>query len=192
MNPPTRRAIAIVLLLAASAVPLASSAQAAPPDKEQWHEVFTDDVNVCGLDVVRSIDDRGSFLGKARGSDGLYYGGVRIHFSTSWTNPDNDKTITLKTNYIDKDLKVTDNGDGTLTVIGLATGGEIIFGPDGKLILRNPGQIRYQLLVSQNGTPNDPSDDYVIDDLGVIFGSTGLNESWEPDFCTAFNALLGP
>ena len=59
----------------------------------------------------------------------------------------------------DKDQRVTDNGDGTLTILVLATGNSTLYGPDGKAIARNPGQIRFEFLVDHGGTPTDPSDD---------------------------------
>ena len=57
------------------------------------------------------------------------------------------------------DLNVTDNGDGTLTILVLATGNGILYGPDGKAITRNPGQIRFEVVIDHGGTPSDPLDD---------------------------------
>ena len=71
-----------------------------------------------------------------------------------------------------KDLKVIDNGDGTLTITVLATGNFAVYGADGKAIARNPGQVRFQFIVDHGGTPADPSDDVELEDLGVIKGST--------------------
>ena len=80
-----------------------------------------------------------------------------------------------------KDLKVTDNGDGTLTILFLATGNEVIYGADGKAIFRNPGQSRFEFLIDHSGTPTDPSGDEFIADLGRVKGSTGRTD----DFCVA-------
>ena len=79
---------------------------------------------------------------------------------------------------MNKDLKVIDNGDGTLTIITLATGNAAVFGANGKAIGRNPGQVRFELLVDHAGTPSDPSDDVVIEDLGIIKGSTGRSDDF--------------
>jgi len=38
--------------------------------------------------------------------------------------------------------RVTDNGDGTLTLLILNTGNSVLGGEDGKVIARNPGQVR--------------------------------------------------
>jgi len=76
---------------------------------------------------------------------------------------------------------VTDNGDGTLTILVLGTGNDVVYGPDGKAIARDPGQTRFEILVDDGGTPTDPSDDKFIADLGVVKGSTGRTD----DFCAA-------
>jgi hypothetical protein len=73
---------------------------------------------------------------------------------------------------------VTDNGDGTLTILALATGNDVFYGPDGKAIGRNPGQIRFEILVDHGGTPTDPSDDVELD-FRLVRESTGRSD----DFC---------
>ena len=39
----------------------------------------------------------------------------------------------------------------------------------------------FELLIDHGGTPQDPSDDEFLADLGLVFGSTGRND----DFCGA-------
>ena len=80
-----------------------------------------------------------------------------------------------------KDLKVTDNGDGTLTILVLGTGNFVVYDHDGKAIARNPGQVRFEILIDDGGTPQDPSDDEFLEFLGDVKGSTGRND----DFCAA-------
>jgi hypothetical protein len=81
---------------------------------------------------------------------------------------------------VDKDLHVTDNGDGTLTVVILITGPSTLYGPDGKAIARNPGQVRFELVVDHGGTPTDPSDDVELS-FTQVKGSTGRSD----DYCAA-------
>ena len=76
---------------------------------------------------------------------------------------------------------MTDNGDGTLTILVLATGNDVFYGPDGKAIGRNPGQIRFEILVDHGGTPTDPSDDVVLVPARAGERSTGRSD----DFCEA-------
>ena len=76
---------------------------------------------------------------------------------------------------------MTENDDGTLTILVLATGNAVLYGPDGKAIARNPGQTRFEILVDDGGTPNDPSDDEFLARLGTVKESTGRSD----DFCEA-------
>jgi hypothetical protein len=95
-----------------------------------------------------------------------------------WTT---DRSVTAVARFIEKDLRVTDNGDGTLTILVLSTGNGVVYGADGKAIARNPGQVRFEILVDHSGTPADPSDDEFLADLGEVKGSTGRTD----DFCAA-------
>jgi hypothetical protein len=103
------------------------------------------------------------------------------------TNLANGRSLRSFARVIEKDLGVTDNGDGTLTVLVLATGNVVLYGENGKAIARNPGQIRVELLIDHGGTPNDPSDDEVLSEE-LVKGSTGRSD----DFCeAAVPALTG-
>jgi hypothetical protein len=97
-----------------------------------------------------------------------------------FTNLANDKSVPAVAKVIEKDLRVTDNGDGTLTILILATGNAVLYGQDGKAIARDPGQIRLELVVDHGGTPTDPSDDEELDFL-IVRDSTGRSD----DFCEA-------
>ena len=94
--------------------------------------------------------------------------------------------MTSISTFIDKDLRVTDNGDGTLTILILATGNTVHYGEDGKAIAWNPGQQRIEILVDHGGTPTDPSDDEFLEFLGVVKESTGRSD----DFCEAAVPIL--
>ena len=82
---------------------------------------------------------------------------------------------------------MTDNGDGTLTILGLnAAKMSVVYGPDGKAIARGPGQIRFEVLIDNGGTPSDPSDDEELEFLGIVEGPTGRTD----DFCEAVVPIL--
>lgn len=162
----------------------AGVASAAPLDHGTFHETFSEVVedfcDVPGLDVqVEGVDD-GSFLGRAQGRDGLSYFMFHVRTSAVLTNLANGQTITDTSRVVQKDLHIVDNGDGTLTITVLATGAANLFGTDGKAIARNPGQIRFQVVVDHNGTPTDPSDDEELE-FSVIKESTGRSD----DYCAA-------
>jgi hypothetical protein len=164
---------------------IGGAASAAPLDRGEFHDEFSELVpDFCespGLTVqINGVVD-GRFLVNRRGRDNLVYFKEHLRISVMFTNVNNGKFVTSSERTLSKDLKVIDNRDGTLTIIVLATGNAAVFSADGKAIARNPGQVRFELLVDHAGTPSDPSDDVVIEDLGVIKGSTGRTD----DFCAA-------
>ena len=181
----TLRLSAILALAAATAVMLATSASAKLIVREAIHEEGTDVINnFCGVPGL-TVED--AFVFDLR-TQAVPHGRNRLAYflqhgkaTDVFTNPANDKSITAVNKFIDKDLRVRDNGDGTLTITGLATGNSVVYGADGKAIARNPGQVRFQFLVDHAGTPSDPSDDVFLADLGEVKGSTGRTD----DFCAA-------
>jgi hypothetical protein len=126
------------------------------------------------------------FLFNPPGPDGLAYAHAHLSFTNVYTNMANDNTVTEVGRAVDKDLRVTDNGDSTLTILRLTTGPAAVYGPDGKALARNPGQVRFEFLVDHGGTPTDPSDDEFLEDLGLVKGSTGRTD----DFCAAVVPVL--
>jgi hypothetical protein len=70
-----------------------------------------------------------------------------------------------------------------MTIIVQSAGGVNVFGPDGKLLLKDPGQSRSVLLIDHRGTPRDPTDDVFLEDLGRIGSSTGRNDLEGSNFC---------
>jgi hypothetical protein len=179
------RLSAILALGATAAVMLAATASAGQVFRETIHEedtlVLEDFCDVEGLTVELAfvLDLRVQVV--PHGRDRLDYflqHGTRTEILTNLAN---GKSVTSLANVIEKDLRVTDNGDGTLTILILATGNAVLYGEDGKAIARNPGQIRLEILVDHGGTPTDPFDDEELAFLGVVKDSTGRND----DFCEA-------
>jgi hypothetical protein len=107
-----------------------------------------------------------------------------LKFTDVWTNLANGNAVTVEGTQLSKDLQVTDNGDGTLTIVVLGTGNLVVYGPDGKAIARDPGQVRIEFLVDDGGTPTDPSDDGELEFVGVV--KDGRTE----DFCAAAVPVL--
>ncbi len=171
-------------------IALAGGASAKPLEHTDFHEevseTITDFCEVPGLTVQVDTVEDGRFLFNPHGPDGLAYGHANVSFTNVFTNLANGNTATAVGKVVDKDLRVTDNGDGTLTILVLTTGPAAVYGPDGKAIARNPGQVRFEVLVDNGGTPTDPSDDVFLADLGVVKGSTGRTD----DFCAAVVPVL--
>lgn len=182
---PALRLGAILALGATTAVMLATAASAEQVFRETIHEensfVIDDFCGVPGLNVQLASVLDARLHEVAHGPDGLAYFLQQGTRTDVFTNLANDKSITGVSSVFSKDLRVRDNGDGTLTILGLSTGNAVAYGADGKAIFRNPGQIRFEVLIDHNGTPTDPFDDEFLADLGIVKGSTGRND----DFCEA-------
>jgi hypothetical protein len=168
----------------------AGVAAAAPPDHGEFHDEFsftvTDFCEVSGLTVhIDGVVD-GRFLARPQGHDGLVHFMDHLHVSRVLTNVDTGDAISDDERIVVKDLKVIDNGDGTLAITVLATGNFVVHDAHGTAIARNPGQSRFQFIVDHGGTPADPSDDVELEDIGLIKGSTGRSD----DFCAAAVAAL--
>jgi len=181
---------AILALGATAAVMLAAAATAGQVFRETIHEEGTIELpEICGVpglavELAYVVDISVQVV--PHGPSGLAYFMQHGTVSEMFTSLANGKSVTSVANVFEKDLRVTDNGDGTQTVLILATGNAVLYGQDGKAIARNPGQIRFELLFDDGGTPTDPSDDEFLADLGLVKGSTGRSD----DFCDAAVAAL--
>jgi hypothetical protein len=184
MKPSRRLGLATVLaaVTAAASVTLAGTASADPPLNETFHDEFTDTITdycgVPGLTVQSDVVIDGRVLIH---SDGPVHFMDHQDITFVDTNVANGNAITGSGQTVRRAMDATDNGDGTLTVLFLVTGNDTTYGPDGKAIARNPGQVRFELLIDHNGTPLDPSDDEILAFLGFVKESTGRTD----DFCAA-------
>jgi len=185
------RSTGLVTALATAAVSLSITgvASAAPLEntdfQHQFSNVVTDFCDVPGLTVQVEGLVEGRLLATPRGPDGLIYFMEQVHTSRVLTNLSNGTSISDNLQGMSKDLDVVDNGDGTLTILVLATGNHVVYGADGNPIARDPGQVRLEILIDHNGTPTDPFDDVELVRARVK-GSTGRSD----DFCDAtVNAL---
>ena len=160
-----RRLLLAAALLATLVLAVPALAEPGRVVKETFHEEFFNEIEAfCETDMVVEshlvVDGTTTIM--PRGRDGLIYFANRLSITETFTNVDNDKFVVSTVNLIDKDLRVTDNGDGTLTILILSTGNAVVYNSDGEAIGRNPGQVRFELLVDHGGTPSDPSDDIEI------------------------------
>ena len=179
-----RRGSAVLVTLLVLSGLSAAVAAAAPLVHERFHDegTFVDsDFCGAGLTVDGTFVTDGSVLINPRGADGLLYFLEHVKVTVVYTNRANGKTVTHEVvTRVNKDLRVTDNGDGTLTILAFATGNDVYYGPDGNVIGRNPGQTRVEILIDHGGTPTDPSDDEFLAEE-IVKGSTGRSD----DFCEA-------
>ena len=179
-------------LAAAVSMALAGGASAKPIEHTTFHEEFTETFeDFCGVDGLTVQHDDAHdvrLLVNPHGPEGLVYFQFNAKFTGVYTNVANGNTVTEVGNGVDRDLRVTDNGD-TLTILALSTGNVAVFGPDGKALGRNPGQVRFEFMVDHGGTPTDPTDDVFVEGSGsMVKGSTGRTD----DFCAAVLPVLAP
>jgi hypothetical protein len=144
----------------------------------------------CGDLTVRSeYHDRGVIQARQTGPDRLPRYTVNHHGGATTTNLATGKAFTITWNYVEQEVRVRDNGDGTLTVLFQIPGPEVFYGPDGQRVFVNGGTMRIELIVDLAGTPDDTSDDVII---GEEFLSGHGGKPQPPfDFCESFRTLTG-
>ena len=159
---------AAAIALAISAAP--TMAHAAPPNVQAHYSDVYDVLlpdpsdpagSFCGglTNVPMHVEIDGYFSIKDHGPNApAPYFADRYRSTLVYTNPQTQLTYTVVRVRQSKDLRIVDNGDGTLTLTGLNTGSLWAYGPDGKLLGRQNGLTRETALVDTLGTP-DPSDD---------------------------------
>jgi hypothetical protein len=165
----------------ASAAPSLASVKASAGKAfvDWFHDEGTDEIeNFCdesGLTVEHTYSLDMFVHVVPHGPAGLEY--FLQHGGWEDTYTINGKTVTAVANVMEKDQTITDNGDGTFTIVVLATGNATAYGPDGKAIARNPGQLRFVIYIAADGS---------LTFGDVVKGSTGRSD----DFCSAAVAAL--
>src|SRR5687767_6726871 len=112
-----RRVLLAAALLATVVVAVPAQAEPGRVIKETFHEEFFNEIEAfCDTDMVveSHLVVDGTTTIRPRGRDGLIYFANRLRITETFTNVDNSKFVVSKVNLIDKDLRVTNNGDGTL------------------------------------------------------------------------------
>ena len=171
----------------------AGLAAAQPLEQEHVHESDSEVIEeFCGdLTVRHDFEVDVYFSAKPHGPDGLIYFADRFRGTDSWTNLANDKTFTVVFNGQQKDLRVTDNGDGTLTILVLGAGRQSVYGPDGTRLFLDAGTFRFSFLVDHGGTPTDPFDDVEIEDSFELVKQAGRSDTADRDFCEDIHEFIG-
>jgi hypothetical protein len=180
-----KRIVAVAGMAIVMMVSLAGPASAEVLERDTFHDEFSQQVSnfcgVSGLTVRFDLTADGQFAVKTHGSDQLPYYQEHVDIEVVYTNVRTKQYVTDVFMRRTKDLRVTNNGDGTLTLLVLQTGNNVTYDGNGKIIARDPGQVRYENLIDHGGTPSDPSDDEFIEFLGIVKDFTGRTD----DFCTA-------
>ena len=170
----------------------AALASAAPPVIEHWHDAGTRPFTFCaGLDIQETFDYSGSLRIVPRGKSGIPYFTETYRGSTVWTNLATGRSLRVEQAGVDKDAKIVDNGNGTLSIIVMGTGTVRYYDTSGRLLFSNNGQLRYEILVDNNGTPTDYTDDGEGVFVGIVKPSTGTNGTQDRNFCADLAQYTG-
>lgn len=177
----------LTLLMLSAVVP----AVGAPLERENFVNSFEGVFDECGFPVRFAGEERINLLVNPRGPDGLAYFGVRVRGTVSLTHAEVVDGPVLSTEYSfhDRDSRVTDNGDGTLTIL-VSVSGRFTTYLDGERLFHDAGQIRFEVLIDHAGTPTDPSDDEVLAELGPVGSPVGRDDTGGRDFCEDLNQFL--
>jgi hypothetical protein len=181
------RSVLLIAGLAFAGIMLASTpASAKPIDQDHFfHDVSTSDVYDCdGTPAQDHSDVSGNFLFNQRGSSPFPYALETTRGTVVTTNLDTGGTFTNIFAVSSRDHTIVDNGDGTITITMIGTGGLRAYDADGKLVLKDPGQTRFAVDIDYNGTPGDPSDDVEVPgSFRVVRSSTGNSDFSDRNFC---------
>jgi hypothetical protein len=185
-----RWSVWVTSLLAMTATLLtAPPAMSAPPRFETIRESFSDHIeDFCGIPGF-DVDSSVTFTSRLKirtTRSGVAYFLENQTVDQTVTGVSSGRSVSIHSRVLVKDLKIVDNGDGTLAITQLLTGMSTLYGEDGKAVARDPGQVRLQLVIDTNGTPDVFDDDIEISSE-LIFGSTGRSD----DFCAATFAQVG-
>ena len=172
------KALGILTSAAAVLAVATPPASAAIIESGTFRDEFSDTIRkfcgVRGLTVEFEGVVEGQFKVNARSPRKFDYYQEHVSVTTVYTDTATGQTATdIQPNTVGKDQSITDNGDGTLTIVVLLTGGARTYGDDGSLIASNSGQVRFRDTVD--------ADTFKLLDSELIFGSTGTND----DFCEA-------
>jgi hypothetical protein len=165
---------------------------AAPVEQGRFDEPFSAIVDgYCGdLRVLIAFHDRGVFGGRPAGKERFLRYTVSHHRGGTITNLATGRAFTFVWNYLEQDLKVTDNGDGTVSILSQVPGPETIYGPDGQLLLTSGGTMQLLAVIDFAGTPLDPSDDQFVSQE-LVSSNGGKPQRGDFNHCDSFHTLTG-
>ena len=144
-----KRIAAVVGMTTVMVLSLAGQASARVIERGPIYDEFSEQISnfcdVAGLTVRQDVTIDGRYVIRSHGPDQLAYFQSHVRVQVVYTNVANREYVIEKTHTVEKDLRITDNGDGTLTILVLATGNAAVYDENGKAIGRDPGQVRYEI-----------------------------------------------
>lgn len=171
-----------LLLVAVTAAP----ASATPPERFSEDEASAFDFAVCGepTHVVQTE----SVTGVIHRRSGPYpYYWLRIERDAYLTRASTGRTVHLHQDMVERDARITDNGDGTIDLLAAGMFTEFDYAPDGTVGLRTQGRQTFVVTLDTRGTPTDTDDDVEVD--FEFLGFTGHDDRATTDFCDWYLAV---
>src|SRR6185295_2989042 len=160
-----RRFAVLTTAIAVAGVLGSTPATAKPIEKGHFHDVFTSDVYDCdGTPAQDSGEVSGNFVFNQRGSSPFPYYRESIRGTVVSTNLVTHRTYTNVFTATSKDQTIVDSGNDTITITTFAAGGSRYYDGDGKLVLKDPGEVRFAVDIRYMGTPGNPDDDQEVPD----------------------------
>ena len=188
------RGLAATIAAVAAAAVTTVPANAKVFDKEHFHDSSVSDPYDCdGIPAVDSNEVDVHLTAVLRGSSP--FPAFREHFSGTavTTNLNTGGTFTNVFALNSQDHKITDNGDGTITITEDASGTSRFYDQFGNFVLKDPGSLRFAFDLNYNGTPGNPDDDIEVPgSFRIIHGPTGNSDLSSRDFCADLRQFTTP
>jgi hypothetical protein len=192
MSSPIRLATGAVVTAAVLLTAVPATAQ--PIDRGQFVDSFDSGVYTCEGTPARDVGSvHVNFLLNQRGSSPFPYSRESVHGSVTTTNLVTGGTFTNFFSTNTRDHTITDNGDGTITITDYGQGGSRFYDQFGKLVLKDPGTVRFAFDIDYHGTPGNVEDDTdVPDSFRIVRASTGNSDFSDRDFCADLVEFTSP
>jgi hypothetical protein len=152
---------------------------------DHFEETFLDDPTTTDDDFCGEIPVTTHFDFTQNGIVRLDTAGHQLfkvsgHIIITWTNPANGLSITDLVSGAFRDIRITDNPDGTTTFYGTNVGvPERLQTPDKTVLVKDVGRIVFATTIDFND-PDNPDDDVFIS--GEIVSIAGPHPEAESDF----------
>jgi hypothetical protein len=140
----------------------------------------TTDDDLCGIPVDTTI--AGIANDQVRiGKGGFLQFKGNFSGTVTSTSVETGLSVVNRMSNAYRDISVTDNGDGTATIITATTGvPEQLMTPDGKVLVKDVGRVVFKIIIDFNGTPLDAEDDEFISQ--EVISESGPHPDLESNF----------
>lgn len=173
----------VALLATATGLTGAAPVAAAPLDSGNFVD-HVDEVFDCAGTPTRNVGDFHVKFTVVQHGNGFAYYRESVRGHQVYTNLDTGGTYSTTFSANSRDHKITDNGDGTITIVSQGSGVSSWYDKNGDRVLKDSGVFRFSVDIDLNGTPDNPDDDTeVADSFQLVKPRTGRTDTVDRDFC---------